>query len=44
MRVVPYQEILERKFQKQKQLLEMGAVVHANGHCFHTGTISFGCR
>ena len=44
MRVVPYQEILEQKFKRQKELLDMGAQMHANGHCFHYGRISFGCR
>ena len=41
MRVVPYQEILEQKFKRQKELLDMGAQMHANGHCFHYGRISF---
>ena len=44
MRIAPYQEILEQKFKRQKELLAMGAEVHANGHCFHYGSISFGCR
>ncbi len=44
MKVVPYQEILEKKFKRQRELLAMGAELHANGHCFHYGKISFGCR
>ena len=44
MRVAPYQEILEQKFKRQKELLAIGAQRHANGHCFHYGSISFGCR
>lgn len=44
MRIVPYQEILEKKIKRQKELLAMGAQMHANGHCFHYGQISFGCR
>ena len=44
MRVVPYQEILEKKIKRQKELLALGAECHANGHCFHYGKISFGCR
>lgn len=44
MRVVPYQEILEEKFLRQKELLALGAERHANGHCFHIGDISYGCR
>ncbi len=44
MRIAPYQEILEQKFKRQKELLAMGAQAHANGHCFHYGPVSFGCR
>ncbi len=44
MKVVPYQEILEKKFKRQRELIAMGAELHANGHCFHYGKISFGCR
>lgn len=44
MRVATYQEILEKKFNRQKELLAMGAQLHGNGHCFHYGKISFGCR
>jgi pyruvate formate-lyase activating enzyme-like uncharacterized protein len=44
MRIVPYQEILEEKFKRQRELLTMGAQLHANGHCLHYGRISFGCR
>ena len=44
MRVAPYQEILEQKFKRQRELSAIGAQRHANGHCFHYGSISFGCR
>lgn len=44
MRIATYQEILEKKFERQKKLLALGAKLHANGHCFHYGEISFGCR
>ena len=44
MRIAPYQEIFEKKIKRQKELLAIGAQMHANGHCFHYGNISFGCR
>ncbi len=44
MRLVAYQDILEQKFRRQKELLNIGASRHAAGHCFHYGSISFGCR
>lgn len=44
MRVVPYQEIILEKLKRQNKLLQMGAEIHANGHAFHYGKISPGCR
>ncbi len=44
MRVVPYQEVLKEKLDRQEKLLEKGAEKHADGHCFHLGKISPGCR
>lgn len=44
MIVVPYQEILLEKFKRQNELKAKGALSHSNGHCFHIGRISFGCR
>jgi pyruvate formate-lyase activating enzyme-like uncharacterized protein len=44
MRVVPYQEIQLEKFARQQELLKKGAEMHANGHAFHIGKISPGCR
>ena len=44
MKVVPYQEILEKKFKRQRELIAMGAELHANGHCFRldAGTVTPG--
>lgn len=44
MKVVPYQEIQSEKLKRQEKLKEMGAQLHADGHCFHIGKISPGCR
>ncbi len=44
MRIATYQEVLSKKFARQQELLALGAQCHANGHCFHVGKISFGCR
>ncbi|MDD3263540.1 MAG: hypothetical protein PHT94_01435 [Candidatus Nanoarchaeia archaeon] len=44
MRVVPYQEIMQEKLARQEKLLKMGAKRDADGHCFHVGEISPGCR
>jgi pyruvate formate-lyase activating enzyme-like uncharacterized protein len=44
MIVVPFQEIMKEKFARQEKLLKMGAECHSNGHAFHYGKISPGCR
>lgn len=44
MKIVAYQEIMKEKLKRQDKLLKMGAQLHADGHCFHVGEISPGCR
>lgn len=44
MKTVDYQKILSSKWERQERLTALGASLHANGHAFHVGKISFGCR
>ncbi len=44
MKVVAYQDILEKRIERQKKLIALGAKRHSYGHAFHVGEVSFGCR
>jgi len=41
MRILPIQDVYQRKFKRQKRI--KGLQYHAAGHCVHIGKISFGC-